>query len=796
MPGWYIHMDAARKALAGLAANAGAAQIFGQDQPAASDLSSLAQSQPAYAALGAIGPDIFFLLPDFKPPAGYLLWGAANTIRDLYTAFDDYFIGPYEDNLQPQLQYGQEELNSLTGGVLDQANQISSTTMTFLRDAVMVFAVRQYDVFSFLGSGVQSAYDEQTFFWSDMLHYRKTYEFARYLWESASTFNPAGGALDQVTIDRRKAFALGWMSHLATDVAGHCFVNHKSGGPYRLHWQRHHLVENHMDAKVYDAEHGTQPKYQMLSCAALHLWIAFEDDASSHANFFAAQPGPDYSDGDDTDAFQNRKNAWDVDSDMPDDLAEFLANALTAVYPEFNPQKPDPLGQCAAHPTIIATLAPPSKGYPDAAAIKVTYWWLYKYLKMTTTDYFKLRRPPAPNPLAIPDFPQPPQTGPSDPGPTGSDDPLKDTVNLILDILKWLAYIADVSVRALSAAGGAVAGVLSYPARDFMYEHVEIPLYNAWMALHWYLSMTGFNYPMREEMNPGLHTLGLAPGDVWGAVQAALADPLGGLKVPPVQATEPSGRSGSEDGYPRDEVADPPNAIAIAIDAARQLKCNATGDTPSEYLRPWRWPDRDNDNFLVPPEYPPSVASPFHAPQDATALMGGAPGDDAARKSFEACRNETETIATAHAQIAQGKHLGDPVDYSGYVMAQLTRPAPAQPITNFNLDSDRGYGYLCWDWVRSDTVTATPISFMGMPDQHTYQAPLRPGSGWCNADITNPQQQLANLTPDATPLMHVPSNNGAPGQPVRIRYIDREAKFPPSPRPPWLDKTKLPLGGK
>ena len=24
-----------------------------------------------------------------------------------------------------------------------------------------------------------------------------------------------------------------------------------------------------------------------------------------------------------------------------------------------------------------------------------TYWWLYKYLKMTTTDFFKLRRPTA-----------------------------------------------------------------------------------------------------------------------------------------------------------------------------------------------------------------------------------------------------------------------------------------------------------------------------------------------------------------------------------------------------------------
>ena len=51
------------------------------------------------------------------------------------------------------------------------------------------------------------------------------------------------------------AFALGWMTHCGTDVTGHPFTNAKCGGPFRLHWQRHHLVENHFDAAAYNVAH-------------------------------------------------------------------------------------------------------------------------------------------------------------------------------------------------------------------------------------------------------------------------------------------------------------------------------------------------------------------------------------------------------------------------------------------------------------------------------------------------------------------------------------------------------------
>ena len=70
------------------------------------------------------------------------------------------------------------------------------------------------------------------------------------------------------------AFAVGWMSHCATDVTGHAFTNAKSGGPYRTHWQRHHLVENHMDSENYGARHPG-PLYGEYGTSALHFRLAF-----------------------------------------------------------------------------------------------------------------------------------------------------------------------------------------------------------------------------------------------------------------------------------------------------------------------------------------------------------------------------------------------------------------------------------------------------------------------------------------------------------------------------------------
>ena len=78
MPGWYIHLDAAREAIAGLNANPRAAAIFASDGgPSAAELQALAQHNPAYFALGAIGPDLFF--SRLQAAGGHRAYGARPT---------------------------------------------------------------------------------------------------------------------------------------------------------------------------------------------------------------------------------------------------------------------------------------------------------------------------------------------------------------------------------------------------------------------------------------------------------------------------------------------------------------------------------------------------------------------------------------------------------------------------------------------------------------------------------------------------------------------------------------------
>ncbi|MGW2638581.1 zinc dependent phospholipase C family protein [Streptomyces sp. NPDC001348] len=765
MPGLYAHMDVARKALSRLTANDGAKSLFGAGGPSAAALEAVAKAHPAYVALGAIGPDMFFFLPDFKKGAAEGLWGAAQSIKDLYTWWDDNFLGPWEETLGPIAMNNADTLGALTGGVTTQCGRIASNAASFLITFVEDLVIRQFDAFALLSSGVQAGCDEQTFMWSDMFHYRKTFEFGRHLYVTAKK---AGN-------EAHIAFALGWMSHLATDVTGHAFTNEKCGGPYRLHWQRHKLVENHMDARLVDSEHGSDEIYNMLNNSAQHLWIAFNGDGTSKHDFFKAQPGPSYPTGDTTPDILGRSTAWDVDSDLPPDLAEFFAKAAKEFFTDshLNADRDSAsTGASASHPTIVEDLEPGSGGYADSEALSTTYWWLYHYVKWTTTDYYKMRRPEF-DAITVPPFPSPPGAG------TGSlddDDDASlwaDSLKILLAILAWLTYLAQVISWGATALASIVTTFSTAPVRYLVYEYIEVPLYNAWMALHWYLSFTGFALPMKSETSPGLMTLGVAPKDSWTEMQKSL-DALGGgvlfdLGDTDLAATEPSGK---DNKAPREVVVDSPDQVPESTVLIQGLTGPGSpgGVIPSEFLRPWLYPSLNQDGSTVPAEPTESggtpVLGPYKPGEDATVLTEDRPGSAAARGSFESAKSEKETLRHQQTHLPKNETLGGPIDFTGYVVAKLTRDNPGV-IPNFNLDSDRGYAYLCWDWVRQHDATAAPKAYQNSTDRprstHQYHPPVAAGYGWDSDDVIS----------GSAPSEHNPKTP----TPVRIRYIDREQKF-------------------
>ncbi len=70
---------------------------------------------------------------------------------------------------------------------------------------------------------------------SEFLRWHRTDTFAQNLDQSAKT-------------DNQKAYAYGYLSHVASAVTGKPFINNIVGGPYRTHWWRNRLVSNWVDA--------------------------------------------------------------------------------------------------------------------------------------------------------------------------------------------------------------------------------------------------------------------------------------------------------------------------------------------------------------------------------------------------------------------------------------------------------------------------------------------------------------------------------------------------------------------
>ena len=83
--------------------------------------------------------------------------------------------------------------------------------------------------------------------WADFLHYIRSGQFVLNLIKLS-----AGN-------DNLRAYALGYLTHYVTDVVGHPYVNQVVGAPWRLAWQRHHLVENFIDTYVWDRWHAPLP---------------------------------------------------------------------------------------------------------------------------------------------------------------------------------------------------------------------------------------------------------------------------------------------------------------------------------------------------------------------------------------------------------------------------------------------------------------------------------------------------------------------------------------------------------
>ena len=194
-----------------------------------------------YACLGAIGPDVLYLMMDF---------GA--DIEDL-TDFLVKFGGTFEaigSNMEKLNRYMSQTESELTHGDTFYLTQ-STLALSAIVEKFFLSIVAEYG-FNFWANFVpkrESDRPREEWYWADMLHYIKSGDFVQTLWNSASA------QTDPLLRAKFRSYALGYMTHYVTDTVGHPYVNQVVQSPFRDYWQRHYLVENFIDSYVWDQWH-------------------------------------------------------------------------------------------------------------------------------------------------------------------------------------------------------------------------------------------------------------------------------------------------------------------------------------------------------------------------------------------------------------------------------------------------------------------------------------------------------------------------------------------------------------
>ena len=671
MPGHFTHVYTARRVADWLAEQktfnpldqqeADFAELLGGlDGLTPQRCSALMKKWPIYTNVGAIGPDLFFFCQDYSsgPLAEFefqddLLMLAmavyywvdhakdeewepllvilaevdqtfARIVRFLIKLKKlwDGFVAVWDATIGPIVDSAEQLIDDLTGGLVSAVGQaideLVAGIIKIAEEELVTFA----DIFSWFSLKMRAGWDEQAFVWSDMLHYRNTNQMARNLLvEAKRQFDEDG---DQDKFEQFQAFALGWICHLGTDTIAHSFVNEQAGGPFRTHWQRHHLVENHIDAWNYRqaGAGGTLPpddlaandSYPDLSRSAFVFAVALDEENPN--GWQRPDPLPDDR------AAANA--AVDQDGFMPDWLANGIVRALIATYHDKGKPEPRNLGggDFQANTNLIKTkleqllnaagitlnqpiddvikaVAPTPNfdvpyGYPLPWEVQTAYRFMISYYRLSFWGGLDLDKPPAPDVIIWPpasDFSDI-ASAPDFSG-VNSSDPIEDVCAILLALFEWLFHEAEAVAKLVGDIIKAIASPGTYPLRWALY---QLAMYGWDMVCnaHEILAHTGFVLPHGEllyesgelrqpnEIDHALIQLGNTVDNAFLQALSDANDPLGNLDRDPSLIVEPT--NPRNDRYPLlpvrpHQVHDDDGSV---VDPNRQA--------PNEFRRPWAYP--------------------------------------------------------------------------------------------------------------------------------------------------------------------------------------------------------------
>lgn len=776
-----------------------------------------------FTAIGAIGPDLFFFSQDWNnkvleprsddimlglavfyffdaakeddwEPLLAILDGVDSTMTaiirfliSLQKMWDD-FLAVWNKTVGPLVDAASELADDLTGGILGEfkgaLQQLLNSIETVGVQEITTFA----DLWGLMNTVVAKGWNEDSFLWSDMTHYRRTSATCQALVHQAELLRD-GTPKGQERFEQFLAYALGWIVHVGTDTIAHSFVNEQCGGPYRDHPTRHHLIENHIDAWNYamSGEGGTIPgdpwgktaDYPELSSSA--LWFAVQltpDDPRGKQ-----RPAPLSDDPDE------RKKQLDVDGEMPMWMAEGIVAALKdtfvdhphpKIYQGDAYQQRIDQGKLAGvvrsvtghgldrpFQELLDAIAPPPPfpvptGFPLPWEVATSYRLMITLYKLNFNGGWELPKPRVPDFVIVPplsDFTnlfQPPDFSGVD-----SANPVEDVCDVLLALVQWIVKEIAAVIKLVGDLTKALLSPATYEIRLRLHE-IAMKIWDVATKTHDVLAHTGLLMPHAEqryddngelkwpnEIDLPLITLG---GTIDGAFRQALADavdPFGNLDKDQTVVVSHSVRDRNYPYYPvlQYHADDTPDARHRPDDwefhrpwayprysEFEQGGSNTLLPTPTETYDPSKTdkgdtPDKDDTPDADAPKgaYKPLRPGPYAEgtrPDQVFFRTGG--GFDADhRHSYETAQSPWQTDKINEEVIGQGdlghSPLGDPVPFSAYLIGQLVNPTGY--ATQFNLDSDRAYGYLTWDWVRTDPKG--PPDTKGTTDAgFTYQLPV------------------------------------------------------------------------
>jgi hypothetical protein len=806
MPGHFTHIYTARRVADYLLENKEFPDWPQAGSPAfkfgAQKCGQVMQDWEKFTAIGAIGPDLFYFSQDYNgiplgPVSDELMLALATYYFFDYASENDWeplliildqvnstmagllrfliklqkiwqdFMDGWNATIGPIVADITNLADDLTGGVLSEFGVVMDELKAALKTVAEEELLTYKDIFTYFDTCVQKGFDEKLFLWSDMSHYRRPSALCQSFIKQVDAL-AANGQQDEA--DQFLAFTLGYITHLGTDTVAHSFVNEQCGGPFRNHPQRHHLIENHIDAWNYSQTApgkaiapdpwGYSPTYPDLSMSA--LWFAVQLTPDDPKGQQRPDPLPD-----DPDA---RKKALDVDGEMPDWMANSIVQAMIDCYKDDNehphiyqgsnfqatidaglltqiiesvtgsaPDKPIPelLNDiCPAPPFDVPV------GFPLPWQIQTTYRIMISFYKFSYNGTWELQKPAKPDFIIFPpasDFSnllQPPDLSGVD-----SSNPLVDLCELFIALIEW-------AFKEIGAVGQLVGDLIkmvaspgSYPIRLALYD-LAMMVWDLVNKTHEILAHTGFFIPHSLQLYPSgeirlpmeidipMITLGGTVDATFRAALAAAFDPLGNLDQN--QNVIGIGHSVSDANYPYYPV----------------LEYDTDGSWDGwEFRRPWAWPSVSevqvpganptttntpqetydpNGSFgegPTEPPYRPLRAGPYpEMTMPNVFFRTDAPVNEEVRAAYERAQNPWQTDELNERYLGprtlRFSPLGDPIPFSTHLIGQLANDTGY--TTQFNLDSDRAFAYLEWDWIRGD---ATDKGILGLQYRMPKEAP-------------------------------------------------------------------------